>query len=248
MTGLALQAIPCASEAIAQAIAAYPRESVGLVVVERGRPVYVACENRAERDRDEFKMGDRDWAKAEQRGEIIALIHSHPDFSSKPSMTDLVMCEDSGVPWYIIAVHKNGEEVSAVDASVTKPSGYEAPLAGREFHHGVLDCFTLIKDYYERELGIELPNFKREDDWWVKGQNLYMENFAKAGFAPAPGSIELHDVILMQIRSPVPNHAGVYVGDTRILHHMHSRLSSRDIYGGYLREATRMILRHRSMK
>jgi cell wall-associated NlpC family hydrolase len=55
------------------------------------------------------------------------------------------------------------------------------------------------------------------------------------------------DLILMQIRSRnrVPNHAAIYLGDGMMLHHLHSRLSSRDIYGGYWQEVTRSIWRHR---
>ncbi|WP_043946890.1 NlpC/P60 family protein, partial [Ralstonia solanacearum] len=40
------------------------------------------------------------------------------------------------------------------------------------------------------------------------------------------------DVILMQVRAPVPNHAAVYLGGVQMLHHLHGRLSSRDVYGG----------------
>ena len=56
------------------------------------------------------------------------------------------------------------------------------------------------------------------------------------------------DVILMQIRSQngVPNHAAIYLGDGLILHHLHGRLSSRDIYGGYWQEVTRHILRYKN--
>lgn len=248
MTELDVKGLPCAVEAIAHAIRDFPREAVGVVVVERGKPVYIACENTATKPGDEFRMGKTDWARAEARGEIIALIHSHPNAGAAPSDADRAQCEASGVPWWIIAVHDDAGTVSAVDVSRTEPCGYEVPLVGRQFHHGVLDCFTLIKDYYDRELGIQIPDFQREDNWWNMGQNLYMDNFEKAGFEIAAGNPQLHDVILMQIRSPVPNHAGIYLGNTMVLHHMWGRLSSRDVFGGYLREATRLILRHRSLK
>lgn len=49
----------------------------------------------------------------------------------------------------------------------------------------------------------------------------------------------------MQVRSKngVPNHAAVYLGDGLMLHHMYGRLSSRDVYGGYWREVTRLVVR-----
>jgi len=50
----------------------------------------------------------------------------------------------------------------------------------------------------------------------------------------------------MQIRSKngVPNHAGIYLGDGLMLHHMYGRLSRKDTYGGYWREMTRGVARH----
>ena len=120
--------------------------------------------------------------------------------------------------------------------------GWRAPLLGRMFFHRVLDCYTLVRDYYQRERGIELLDFEREDDWWHKGQDLYMQGFERAGFAPlARGeALQPGDVILMQVRSPVANHAGVYLGHTGLqeqpglhpvphamLHHLYGRLSER---------------------
>ena len=48
----------------------------------------------------------------------------------------------------------------------------------------------------------------------------------------------------MQVASPVPNHAAVYLGDGLILHHLQGRLSSRDVYGGYWQKITTHILRY----
>jgi cell wall-associated NlpC family hydrolase len=138
-----------------------------------------------------------------------------------------------------------------------------APLLGRQFFHGVLDCYTLIRDWYEREAGIALPDFERSDDWWTKGQDLYMQGFAAAGFARIPDGAELRagDVILMAVRAPVANHAGIYL-DTRalaeapdlhrvpnaMLHHLYGRLSERVVFGGYWRETTRAVVRHRDFQ
>ena len=243
--------IPCGDDAAQHALDEYPNESCGLIVVENGTAVYVPCRNVAEKPGDQFKMHVGDQRAAEARGEVVALVHSHPDVSAAPSQADRILCEVSELKWYIIAVHKDVDTVAPVSYSEIIPNGYRAPLEGRTFIHGILDCFALIKDYYAWELGIELPEFKREDEWWLKGQTLYLDNYQAAGFAPAYGNIREHDVILMQIRAPTPNHAGIYVGNTQILHHLYSptgtRLSKRDIYGGYLAEATRFILRHKDL-
>ena len=77
-------------------------------------------------------------------------------------------------------------------------------------------------------------DFERRDEWWKIGENLYLDNFEKAGFRKTSlDKLQKGDVILMTINSPVPNHGAVYLGDNMILHHVHGRLSTRDIFGGY---------------
>ena len=53
---------------------------------------------------------------------------------------------------------------------------------------------------------------------------------------------------LMQLQSPLPNHAAIYIGDGQILHHLQGRLSSRDLYGldSYYGKSTACVLRHES--
>ena len=87
------------------------------------------------------------------------------------------------------------------------------------------------------------------DGWWNNGENLYLDNFKSAGFEEVrDGSLKVGDGILMQIRSPVPNHAAVYIGNGMILQHLHRRLSSRDLYDGYFQEVAVKVLRHRDAK
>lgn len=129
-----------------------------------------------------------------------------------------------------------------------EPSGFEAPLVGRQFCHGITDCYSLVRDWHKREHGIELPDFERRDGWWHNGQDLYMEQFRQAGFEPAKGEPRSGDCFLMQVRAPVANHAAIYLGDGLILQHLHGRLSSRDVYSGYFQEVARVRIRHKDLK
>jgi proteasome lid subunit RPN8/RPN11 len=219
--------------------AEFPRECCGLLVVLRGRERYVPCRNTA-CGTDHFVLAAEDFAAAEDLGEIVAVVHSHPNATAAPSEADRVSCEASGLRWHIISWP--GDDLRTIE-----PCGYQAPLVGRQFTHGVLDCYQLIVDWYARERGITLPDFQRRDDWWQQGEDLYMRHYADAGFEAVSQDQpeQVGDVILMQLRSPVPNHAAVYLGDGQILHHVHSRLSSRDVYGGYWQEITRCVLRYR---
>jgi cell wall-associated NlpC family hydrolase len=56
--------------------------------------------------------------------------------------------------------------------------------------------------------------------------------------------LQAGDALLMAIDNNKLNHVGVYVGDQLILHHLRGRLSSRDLYGGWLMKCTGRRLRH----
>lgn len=218
----------------------YPRECCGVITVVKGKERYVPCRNIAEKDHD-FQIHPGDFAEAEDAGEVIAIVHSHCNRPPIPTQADLVQCEVHGKPWVIVS-WPTGQ------IHTFEPTGYKAPLVGREFHHGILDCYALGRDYYQEKLGITLPDFPREYEWWLKGQNLYLEHMEEAGFVRVdPSTLRLHDGLLMQLASPTPNHAAVYIGENLILQHVMHRLSSRDVYGGWYRKCTVAVLRHRSL-
>ena len=222
-------------EAEAYARELYPREACGLIVVEKGRERFYPCPNTAEGD-DHFIIAPEDYADAEDAGEIVGVWHSHCNIGPEPSEADLVSCERTALPWHIYSL-------PAGRWHSFEPSGYVAPLVGRQFQHGVLDCYSLIQDWYKRTLGITLPDFERRDDWWQHGGNLYLENFTKAGFHEVE-SPQQGDVLLMQISSPVPNHGAIWLEGDFIMHHLHGRLSSRDVWGEFYRKNTVKVLRY----
>lgn len=215
----------------------YPRECCGVLIIQKGRQAYKPCRNLAV-GTDQFAIDPEDYALAEELGEVVAIIHSHPNTSPEPSQADRVACEASGLPWFILAYPIG-------TWSELYPDGYKAPLVGRQWAHGVLDCYSIIRDWFAFERGILLPDFERHDEWWLLGQNLYEENFNKAGFVEIKGdNLRTGDVILMQIGSPVSNHGALYLGDGLILHHVQNRLSTRDVYGGYWLKNTTKYLRY----
>ncbi|AVG39998.1 C40 family peptidase [Achromobacter insolitus] len=246
----------------AHAVAEYPRECCGLVVLVGRRETYRPCRNLAT-GTEHFVMDPRDYTDAEQAGRITAVIHSHPD--QHPLLihdADRVACEESALPWFILTVNADEEgTVRAGEIVGIAPEGFVAPLLGRPFAHGVLDCYSLVRDWYARERGIVLRDFHREDGWWNEGRegDLYMDHYAEAGFRPlcTGEDMEPGDVVLMQIRSDRVNHSGVFIGSTvlkeapdlfpvpdAMLHHLYGRDSERVVYGGYWREATRLVLRY----
>lgn len=236
----------------AHAIAEYPREAVGLIVSADGAETYMPFRNAAATPSEHFALSGEDYARAEDSGEIVALVHSHPDAPARPSDADKAMCEQSGIArWIIVSLGVQADgSIGVDDWHELGPSGYVAPLIGRQFVHGVHDCYSLIRDYYALERGVTLPDFERPDGWWDDGKsNLYLDNFARAGFVDVGQDAEPQngDVLLMQIRSRncVPNHAGIYLDGGVLLHHMYGRLSGRTVWGGMWAHSLRTVLRYK---
>lgn len=224
----------------------FPNECCGLLYVKRGREYYEPCKNLYEPCKNiaddglYFMIDPQDSSRVDDMGTITCVVHSHCYKNALPTQADLVGCEASGLPWLIYALptHQVHEFL---------PSGYKAPLVGRNFCHGLLDCYSLVRDYYA-EIGIVIDDYRRDFEWWLKDQNLYIENFKSQGFVEVDReTIRTHDAVLMRIGSPVPNHAAVYLGDGVILQHLSNRLSSRDVYGGWFDKVTTHVLRHKSL-
>lgn len=220
------------------ALQAMPRECCGLLVMVKRKLKYFPCRNIAE-GHEHFVIHPEDYAAAEDAGTITTIVHSHPTTPPIASQADRVGIEQTGLPWLII-------NPNADIYQIFEPTGYEPAYIGREFVHGILDCYSLIRDYYKRELAIDLHNYQRPDNWWLKGQNLYLDRFEEQGFEIVE-DLQPHDLILMQVGAPVPNHGAIYLGNNQILHHVLGRYSCRDIYGGYWQKATHTIIRHKSL-
>lgn len=219
----------------------YPRESCGVVCRQGKNEQYFPCRNQAEKAEDSFILHPEDHAAAEEWGEATYIVHSHPDATTQPSNVDLAQCYMSELPWIIVSWPEG-------DLRIIEPMAGPRPLEGRPFVHGIWDCFTIIRDWYKLERNIDLPNFQRSECWWESGnENLYMDNYRKAGFTEINGELKPGDIIIMQVSAPVPNHAAVYIGDGIILHHMFGHLSKRTPYGGYYLDRTVIKLRHKTL-
>lgn len=221
----------------AHADAEAPRECCGLLITAGKKQVYIPCKNEAVGS-ENFQLSAADFAAAEDQGKVLAVVHSHPNAAPTPSMADRVSCEATGLPWLIVGGERSKFWL--------EPKGYKAPLLGRPFVHGVLDCYSLVRDWYDQERGQFLADIERRDMWWDGGQNLYIDHFAEWGFVELSEREEMHpgDIFLMQIRASVPNHAAIYLGDGVILHHLYDRLSARTVYGGYWQTVTTHRLRY----
>lgn len=238
----------------------YPAECCGLIIGDE----YYPCQNIADDPLNHFEIDPSEFIKLSKIGDIQAIVHSHPNGTGELSEIDKIQMGLHGVDWVICGIGKDLlTDDFYIDLQIHQAKAYHAPLLGREYVHGLQDCYTLVQDYYSRELNIDLPNFKRIDDWWEDEnyEALYENNFKKAGFTQVD-DLQKHDVILCRVgRTFHINHALIFlgngkltsevtpdcVGDNLVLHHPYGRLSVREMYGESWQRRTALVVRHRAL-
>lgn len=231
----------------AHALACYPNESCGLIVSGD----YLPCANVSHHPSEHFAISAAEYAFAEDKGAVQAMVHSHPDTDALPSISDMLACEASGVPlWFIQSIWRaeDGNAQAGHLHHFSAQAAAKPPLIGARFVHGSHDCYGLVRRYYRAALGLELLDFERSGKWWNDAAcSLYLDNYESAGFESIglDAGLRTGDVLLMTVasRHGTPNHAAVYLGRDEILHHLWDQLSRREPLPRYRKYVTH-VLRH----
>jgi proteasome lid subunit RPN8/RPN11 len=224
---------------LAHAAATAPIECCG--VIAGGR--YWPLANLAT-DHDSFVMDMRGYIAVARDQTVTAIVHSHVNTTPDPSDADRAMCERLGMPWLIVAWPSGQWQV-------IEPCGWTAPLVGRQWAWGALDCLAIVRDGMQRHAGIHLPDFDRDWNWWKNGDDLIQWHFRAAGFVQLPpGEPPQHcDVFGMRMNgSPVANHLALFLAPDQILHQLMGRLSRRQLYDGVFQKKTVLHLRHERLQ
>lgn len=216
----------------------YPNEGCGILAIVNEKLTWFPCTNVAENPRESFEIDSNEYMKITLRGEIVGIVHSHPDGSPEPSEHDIHTCNALGLMYYIysypgMVLHTLG------------PKRRVSPLIGREYLFGVYDCFEAIRDYYSQEVGLYIPPRQLfEENWWEKGLNYFHpENVKNWNFHPVK-EIQKNDLLVFSVCSSIPNHCGVYTGNNEFYHHAVNRLSCIEELGGIWRKSLTGVFRY----
>ena len=225
--------------ALAHAKEQDPKESCGLLIEIKGKEKYFPCKNLSNWSNQCFIIDPVDYAKAEDNGKILAVIHSHPTTQPIASQADMISCEDTNLPWHI--VNPKTEQWGYYE-----PSGYKPPLIGRHWVWGVTDCWALVRDWYKETKGIVLRDWERPITPEEFIADPMFERCAwRTGFRQLrpEEKLENGDLLFMSILTSGLNHVAIFI-DGDVLHHLADRISCKEPYNEWLLKCTGMRLRY----
>tara|TARA_R110000796_G_scaffold124415_4_gene238870 strand:+ start:3029 stop:3724 length:696 start_codon:yes stop_codon:yes gene_type:complete len=215
----------------------YPKEGCGVLVAIKGETKWFPCNNVAEGEND-FVIDSTQYINICHKGDIVGIVHSHPNGTTDPSENDIKYCNTIGIPYYIF-------NYPDMDLKVLQPERDTKLLYGREYEFGVNDCFEAMRDYLEVQ-GITIPSRAAfEDDWWEKDLDYFTDEIIKDyGYARVEGNMKPNDVIIFRINALVGNHCGVYLGDDIFYHHAENRISCRENLYPFWKKYISGVYRH----
>jgi len=220
-------------EALNHAKVEDPKECVGLLLNIRGKEKYFPCRNLSMTAHQCFIIDPEDYVKADNTGEIKAIVHSHPVTPPFPSEADKLGCEQSKLPWHIV-------NPKTEQWGYCEPCGYKPPLKGRPWVWGVTDCWSLVRDFYKEEKNIELLDYERPVTPQEFNDVPLFERYAeRTGFKELNPNETLKndDILLMSIMYNTLNHVAIFL-DGDVLHHLTDRLSCKEPYSAWLQKCT----------
>lgn len=209
----------------------FPLVEVGGVILNKcGDFSAIKCQNVSESPENSFFINRQEWLDLEKEGKISAVFHSHREEPTSFSEADIYMSEKMK----IISILFNTLNQEFL---VYAPKGIKINLIGRPYYPGILDCISLVVDYYKQKLNINISDlshaFRFFPDILKKTQLIKKINKEDSGkleeYYKSNGFIEIGkskkikkgDLILSRSAEYIQpsSHVAIYIGDGKILHH-----------------------------
>jgi len=198
----------------------YPREGCGVLGIVQGKLEWFPCNNVAEDDED-FVLDSKQYLDIRKKADIVGIVHSHPDASCEPSISDINNCNALLIPYYIFSYPE-------MKMHVQEPKYKKTDLIGREYIFGHKDCFEAARDWY-LEQGTEIPpRMAYENEFWEKDIDYFCEEHINTWGFKKVEEPKIGDFLVFSVDSKVNNHCGIFLGNDVFFHHAANRLSCRE--------------------
>jgi len=212
----------------------------------------IKCKNTSPFPEEAFQIN---FSEVENLNKVHSFYHSHP-VSLEFSMTDKYYAHKRNIPCVVYSVDKDDFEIYVPNVF------FELPLLGREFITNEVDCITLVRDYYGRNLNISIPDVihqirqiepnewpKREEFWGYnrRSNREFVKIFEARGFKEVP-TPKKHDIILSDNGVvKALSHCAIYINDSEVMHHPYPSDSTTETLNSFSRNSKIVYMRHKQM-
>lgn len=226
-------------------------ESCGLVIKKNNNLIYIPIKNIAENKKNNFAIDPQGYIYASSIGEIIACFHSHIKNTSF-SWHDINNSYKLNIPYYLYNIKKDKfYYFSPIENKIYQKYLY------LKFKYGENDCFSLIKNFYKNELGIEISD--PEQDRAVKytpPHNCLIwdrEKYKKWGDQNNLRDLDIknidefkkYDILVFDgFNKGEPSHGMLYIGDGLVLHHPFNHISVIEYFRKAHFRFLKFVIRH----
>jgi proteasome lid subunit RPN8/RPN11 len=217
-------------------------EICGFIYTTLHKAILFPCSNMSLNPESEFVISSEDFLTCSNLGKIRGIYHSHPKGTANFSDADIEMSEEICLPIYVYSlIEKKMNEYI--------PKSYSLPYEGRSYVWGFDDCYEMVRIYYRQELGINISDYDRDESYSYNEDNLIEDNFWKEGFVKSPDMnfLKKHDIILCRGSIDRVKHFGIFLGNSRVLHHGLGKLSTVSFLDGSWSASRKMNVRHKSL-
>ena len=237
-----------------QALEESPKECCGILL--KNGDLH-ACINASGFPQETFAINFADLKNVDV-DDIAAFYHSHPQ-GTEPSITDKYYAHKRNLESFIYAIKED-------EFTKYKPDQFfELPLIGRDFITNEVDCITLVRDYYKRNLNINIEDinhqireiepgeWKDHPEFWKynrRNNEELIDLFKKRGFIliDEKENIKEHDLILSDnglVRAY--SHCAVYIGGNSVMHHPYPTKSTKETMSFFKGRGMVVRMRHKNM-
>lgn len=224
------------------AVTKVPQESCGLVIKQGESLFCYECKNIAENKLNSFVIDPKDYVKASRLGKIEAMFHSQPnDFNDGESQLDIINSKNHDITSIIYSW--KSDSFFEINPKEVKIKDYlKVP-----FEIGKNDCFSLLRNYYNNELNIQIKDYNRDNRWDIINPSIIEDNYKQEGFTRINISeMKKNDVILFAFNSQEASHIGIYLGNDVFLHHPRNKYPAVEFLNKNWSHRIKLVLRHKN--
>lgn len=235
-----------------------PNECCGFIIEDKNSKNITInkCKNISKNPLISFKISSQEYLSTKEIGEILSIYHSHPGDSFQFSELDKKISEAFNLKNIVYLIKKD-------DFIEYIPQGYENPYVGRQYYTGIFDCYTLVQDYFKRELNININDLpileypmRLIDEKYVLKKFSTIENIIDYSKKHAENNdfieisnqnLKKHDLLILKNSGHgLPIHILIYLGNNNILHQTRET-SLIEEYNTDFKKRVIHALRHKSL-